>query len=38
VVTAGLEFPPSSEEPRIAFQLYAGPKQFEAMKALGSDT
>jgi len=35
VVTAGLEFPPSSEEPRIAFQLYAGPKQFEAMKALG---
>jgi len=35
VVTAGLEFPPSSEEPRIAFQLYAGPKQFDAMKALG---
>ncbi|MFB3115381.1 MAG: membrane protein insertase YidC, partial [Nitrospirales bacterium] len=35
VVTAGLEFPPSSEEPRIAFQLYAGPKQFAAMKALG---
>ncbi len=35
VVTAGLEFPPSSEEPRIVFQLYAGPKQFDAMKALG---
>lgn len=35
VVTAGLEFPPSSEEPRIAFQLYAGPKQFGSMKALG---
>ncbi len=35
VVTAGLEFPPSNVEPRIAFQLYAGPKQFDAMKALG---
>jgi len=35
VVTTGLEFPPSSEEPKIVFQLYAGPKQFDAMKALG---
>ena len=35
VVTAGMEFPPSSQDGRIAFQLYAGPKQFDAMKAIG---
>lgn len=35
VVTAGVEFPTSSEQPRIAFQLYAGPKQFDAMRSLG---
>ena len=35
VVTGGVEFPPSSENDRIVFQLYAGPKQFDAMRALG---
>ena len=35
VVSGGVVFPPSSENDRIAFQLYAGPKQFDAMKSLG---
>lgn len=37
VVSGGVVFPPSSENDRIAFQLYAGPKQFDAMKNLGHD-
>jgi YidC/Oxa1 family membrane protein insertase len=37
VVTGGVEFAPSSENGRIAFQLYSGPKQFDAMKTLGHD-
>ena len=35
VVSGGVVFPPSSENDRIVFQLYAGPKQFDAMKNLG---
>jgi len=35
VVSEGVVFPPSSETDRIAFQLYAGPKQFDAMRSLG---
>ncbi len=35
VVSGGVVFPPSHENDRIAFQLYAGPKQFDAMKNLG---
>ncbi|MDT7042900.1 membrane protein insertase YidC [Candidatus Nitronereus thalassa] len=35
VVTGGVEFSPESDNGRIVFQLYSGPKQFDAMKALG---
>lgn len=35
VVTAGMDFSTTGEKDRIAFQLYAGPKQFDAMQALG---
>lgn len=37
VVSGGVVFSPSSENNRIAFQLYAGPKQFDAMKNLGHE-
>ena len=35
VDTAGMDFSTTGEKDRIAFQLYAGPKQFDAMQALG---
>ena len=35
VVTAGVDFSTTGEEDHIAFRLYAGPKQFDAMRALG---
>ncbi len=37
VVTSGVEFPVDAEGSRIAFQLYAGPKQFDLMRSLGHD-
>jgi len=35
VVTSGVEFPVEAEGSRLRFQLYAGPKQFDLMRALG---
>ena len=35
VVTSGVEFPVDAEGSRMAFQLYAGPKQFDLMRSLG---
>ena len=35
VVTSGVEFPVDAEGSRLRFQLYAGPKQFDLMRALG---
>ena len=35
VVTSGVEFPVDVEGSRLRFQLYAGPKQFDLMRALG---
>ncbi len=37
VATAGVEFPVDMQGSRLRFQLYAGPKQFDAMQALGHE-
>ncbi len=37
VATTGVEFPVDAQGSELRFQLYAGPKQFDAMRALGHD-
>ncbi len=37
VATAGVEFPVDAQGSQLRFQLYAGPKQFDAMRSLGHD-
>ena len=37
VATVGVEFPVDAQGSELRFQLYAGPKQFDAMQSLGHD-
>ena len=37
VATVGVEFPVDTQGSDLRFQLYAGPKQFDAMRSLGHD-